>query len=123
MGIKAIGIDIAPISNITRLVKPCDRQTLTLLFTPGEIDRCESDSNPYQSYAICFATKEAVGKALRTGLVGIDWTEIEAKLIQNQLIIHLHGKAKIQAKKRGVQEWLATWWCWDNHVFVHVIAH
>jgi holo-[acyl-carrier protein] synthase len=46
----------------------------------GEIDRCQSTSNPHQFYALCFATKEAVGKALGTGLAGIGWNEIEANI-------------------------------------------
>ena len=122
-GVKGVGIDITPIPKIARLIDRCDRETLTSLFTPGEIKRCQSASNPYQLYALCFATKEAVGKALGTGLVGIDWNEIETNITHEKLTIHLHGKARIQAKKSAIQDWLATWWHWDNHIFVHVLAH
>jgi holo-[acyl-carrier protein] synthase len=131
-GVKGIGIDITPIDRIARLIERCDcpkgaarsdRETLNFLFTPGEIDRCQSASNPHQSYAVCFATKEAVGKALGTGLAGIGWNEIEANITHGNLTIHLHGEASIQAKRRGVREWLATWFYWDKHVLVHVLAH
>ncbi|HEY9651649.1 MAG TPA: 4'-phosphopantetheinyl transferase superfamily protein, partial [Coleofasciculaceae cyanobacterium] len=61
--VKRLGIDITPIPKIARLINRCDYETLTSLFTPGEIDRCQSASNPHQFYALCFATKEAVGKA------------------------------------------------------------
>lgn len=122
-GVKGIGIDITPIDRIARLIERCDRETLNLLFTPGEIDRCQSANNPHLSYAVCFATKEAVGKALGTGLAGIDWNEIEANITHSRLTIHLHGEAIIQAKRRGVREWLATWFYWDKHVLVHVLAH
>ena len=120
--VKGIGIDIAPIPRIARLIDRYDRETLSLLFAPGEIDRCQSATNPHQSYAVCFATKEAVGKALGTGLAGIGWNEIEANITYNRLTIHLHGEASIQAKKRGVRQWLATWCHWDKHVMVHVLA-
>jgi holo-[acyl-carrier protein] synthase len=121
-GIKGIGIDITPIHRIARLIERYDRETLNFLFTPGEIDRCQLASDPHQSYAVCFATKEAVGKALGTGLAGIGWNEIEANTTHGRLTIHLHGEASIQAKRRGVREWLATWFHWDKHVLVHVLA-
>ncbi|HEY9830394.1 MAG TPA: 4'-phosphopantetheinyl transferase superfamily protein [Stenomitos sp.] len=121
--VKGIGIDITPIPKIARIIDRCDRETLTSLFTSGEIDHYQSTSNPHQFYALCFATKEAVGKALGTGLAGIDWNEIEANITDEKLTINLYGKARIQAKKRGIQDWVATWWYWDNHIFVHVLAH
>ena len=120
--IKGLGLDIASIESIARLVDQCDRQSISLLFTPREIEFCQSKCDFYQYYAVCFATKEAVGKALGTGLVGIDWNEIEANITPNKVTIHLSGKACAQAKKRGVQTWLASWCDWDKHVLVHVVA-
>ncbi|NEO98555.1 MAG: holo-ACP synthase [Symploca sp. SIO2E9] len=121
--VKGIGIDLIPISRIARLIDRYDHQTLNLLFTPSEIDLCQSASYPHQSYAVCFAAKEAVGKALGTGLADIGWNEIEAKIIQGRLTIKLYGEASVQAKKRGLRAWLATWCHWDQQVLVHVIAH
>lgn len=120
--VKGIGIDIAPIPKIARLIEQYDRETLSILFTLGEIDHCQSSSYPQRYFAICFATKEAVGKALGTGLAGIGWDEIEANFTQDRLTIHLHGEASIQAKQRGIKTWLATWCHWDEHVLVHVLA-
>ncbi len=121
-GVKGIGIDITPIPRIARLIDKCDRETLNLLFTSAEIEGCQSSSNPHQFYALCFATKEAVGKALGTGLAGIGWNEIEANIAHDKLTIHLYGAARIQAQRRGVRDWLATWCHWDKHVLVHVLA-
>lgn len=120
--VKGVGIDIAPIPRIARLIERYDNETLNLLFTLGEIDRCQSSSDPHRSFAVCFATKEAVGKALGTGLTGIGWNEIEANLTQDRLTVHLHGEANVQAKRCGIQTWLATWCHWDEHVLVHVLA-
>jgi holo-[acyl-carrier protein] synthase len=120
--IKGIGIDITPIPRIAKLIDQRDRETLNVLFTSGEIDRCQTANNPYQFYAVCFATKEAVGKALGTGLAGIGWNEIEVNITHDRLTIHLHGQASIQASKLGVREWLATWSYWDKYVLVHVLA-
>jgi holo-[acyl-carrier protein] synthase len=120
--IKGLGLDITPINRIAQIVDRYDSETLNLLFTVNEIDHCQSANNCHQYYAVCFATKEAVGKALGTGLVGIDWNEIEAEIISHNIIIHLYGKARHQAKRRDIQKWLANWCNWDQHVLVHVLA-
>lgn len=121
-GIKRVGIDITPIHRIASLVDRYDFETLGLLFTPKEIELCQFANDTYQFYAICYAAKEAVGKALGTGLVGIGWNQIESNLAQGGLSISLHGEARIQAKALGIQKWLANWFHWDGHVLVHVLA-
>jgi holo-[acyl-carrier protein] synthase len=117
-----IGIDIASVDRITQLIHRYDRETLNLLFVLDEIDRCQSAKNPYQRFAVCFAAKEAVGKALGTGLAGIDWHEIEAIVSDFHLGIRLYGKAKLQAARLGYTKWIASWAICDDSVLVHVIA-
>ncbi len=117
-----IGIDIASVDRITQLIDRYDRETLSLLFTLGEINRSHSAKSPYQHFAVCFATKEAVGKALGTGLAGIDWHDIEAVVSDFQLTIKLYGKAKLQAAKLGFTNWVASWSSCNDYVLVHVIA-
>ena len=99
-----------------------ERETLNLLFTPGEIEFCQTGKDPYQFYAACFAAKESVGKALGSGLAGIDWNQIEANIAHGKLSVSLHGEARIQAKRLGIQEWLADWVHWNEYVLVHVLA-
>lgn len=120
--IKGIGIDIVPVHRIASLIDRYERETLNLLFTPGEIELCQAGKDNYRFYAVCFAAKEAVGKALGTGLAGIGWNQIEASIIHGQLSVSLHGEARIQAKRLGIREWLADWFHWNEHVLVHVLA-
>jgi len=120
--VKGLGIDIASILRIARLIERYDRETLSLLFTPSELDHCQSSPYPHRSFAVCFAAKEAVGKALGTGLAGIGWNEIEASFLQDRLVIYLHGNAEMLAEECGIQAWLATWCHWDDHVMVQVFA-
>ena len=120
--IKGIGIDISPISRVATLVDRYDRETLSLLFTPNELDQCQGSPHPHRYYAICFSTKEAVGKALGTGLADIGWNEIEAQVWYAKLQINLHGSAQHQAAKCGISKWLATWCHWNDYVLVHVLA-
>jgi holo-[acyl-carrier protein] synthase len=117
-----IGIDIASVERITQLINRYDRETLNLLFTLDEIDRSQAAKNPYQRFAVCFATKEAVGKALGTGLAGIDWLEIEAIVADFQLSIKLYGKAMSQATQLGYTKWNASWSSCNDYVLVQVIA-
>ena len=118
-----IGVDIASVERIEQLIDRYDRETLNFLFTLDEIDRCQSAKQPYQNFAVCFATKEAVGKALGTGLAGIDWHEIEAIVSDFQLSIKLYGKAKLQAAKLGYTHWIASWSSCNEYVLVHVLAN
>jgi holo-[acyl-carrier protein] synthase len=118
-----IGIDLESISRIARLVDRYDRETLSLLFTPFELAQCQSGTHPYQYYTLCFCVKEAVGKALGTGLADIGWHEIETTITASCLTVQLHGAAKRQAVSKGVQNWLTTWFCWDDYVVVHVLTY
>ncbi len=47
-------------------------------FTPAEQAYCDSRANPAQHYAARFAAKEAVGKALGSGVL-FTWREVEIK--------------------------------------------
>ena len=78
--IKAIGIDLVEIAKIERIVSRYDRQTLTLVFSPQELDTGQLAAVPEEYWALCFASKEAIGKALSTGLAEINWFDITAKL-------------------------------------------
>ena len=75
-----VGVDLIEIERIARaLERPGFRERC---FTPAERDYCDSKANPAQHYAARFAGKEAVGKALGSG-VHFTWREIE-----------IHGRPK-----------------------------
>lgn len=122
-GEVSIGVDIASVSRIARIVDRHDTQTLTSLFTSGEIDRASTSKSPARNYAICFATKEAVGKAMGTGLLSIDWHEIEAIISNSGLEIALSGKAKLQTSRLKFANWFANWLGWDDYILVRVVAY
>ncbi|WP_339406503.1 4'-phosphopantetheinyl transferase superfamily protein [Nodularia sp. LEGE 04288] len=117
-----MGVDIASIPKIAKLIASCDRETLTLVFTTQEQNYCHSVSDRLLYYTLCFGVKEAVGKALGIGLVGIDWNEIETDLTQAQPQVRLSGQAKTQAQILGIKQWLVNWWEWQDCVLVNVLA-
>lgn len=104
------------------MISRYNRETLSLLFTPDEIDCCQSASHPDRYYAVCFSTKEAVGKALGVGMVDINWNEVEAQVSHTRLTVTLLGETRHQASLRGIENWLATWCHWDDYVLVYVLA-
>jgi len=74
------------------------------IFTPGEIEYCESKNrNKFQHYAARFSAKEAFMKAIGTGWrFGIRFADIE--IIHDELgqpHISMYGKAKELAEKEG----------------------
>ena len=92
------GIDIIEISRFDRA---CKRQPrlLTRLFTPAELQALKDKD--ISSYAARFAGKEAVLKALGTGLKGLSWQDIEIltdEAGQPQVILSAKAKQVLQAR-------------------------
>ena len=76
--IDSIGIDIVEVHRIRTAIDRWGDRFLHRVYTPWEINYCSSKQFPAQSYAARFAVKEAVLKALGTGLnLGIKWTSVE----------------------------------------------
>ncbi|MFA5808967.1 MAG: holo-ACP synthase [Thermoleophilia bacterium] len=69
-----VGIDIIENERFARALKR-HPGLVERVFTQGEAAYCRSRPNPVQHFAARFAAKEAVGKALGTGV--LSWREIE----------------------------------------------
>ncbi|MFG2293851.1 holo-ACP synthase [Streptomyces sp. NPDC048603] len=73
----AVGVDLVPVSRVSRLLaeNPAAEQDI---FTGREIGYCAGKRNRLAHLAARFAAKEAVLKALGTGLgPGLRWTDVE----------------------------------------------
>lgn len=78
-------------------------QFLQRIFSQTELDYC---SGRAERLAARFAAKEAVLKALGTGLRGIGWHEVEIRSESNgQPQLLLHGRAAIAARSHRVESW------------------
>ena len=78
MSTKGIGTDIVKISRIEALISRYGDRFLTRLFLPAEISYCQAKKRPAIHFAARFAAKEAMLKALGTGLSqGISWKDME----------------------------------------------
>ena len=75
--IAGLGTDIVEVERIAAKIKK-DNGFRELVFSQTEIDYCERQARPYESYAARFAAKEAFFKALGTGwLSGTAFNEVE----------------------------------------------
>lgn len=102
--VKGIGVDIIEIDRIEKAMKKTDR-FLTRLFTEREIAYFTSKNMKAESVAGNFAAKEAVVKALGTGLRGFQWTDIE--ILRDELgkpVVYLYNGADQVAKDLEISQ-------------------
>jgi holo-[acyl-carrier protein] synthase len=94
-----VGVDLIEIERIRRALARHGDGFKERCFTPGEIAYCDAKPNPPQHYAGRFAAKEAVGKALGSG-VYFTWKEIEVRG-RPKPGVHLSGRTAAWAEKVG----------------------
>ncbi|MDR1832376.1 MAG: holo-ACP synthase [Fusobacteriaceae bacterium] len=75
MKLVGIGNDIIEVSRIEKAVQK--ERFQKRVFTENEIAVMEARKTKYEGYAGRFAGKEAVAKALGTGVSGFGWNDIE----------------------------------------------
>jgi holo-[acyl-carrier protein] synthase len=71
----SLGVDIVEVPRISRLIR--QKRFLDRVFTPSEQAYCRDKKNTAQHYAVRFAAKEAVYKAL--GRAGVGHKEISVR--------------------------------------------
>ena len=103
MSVVGIGVDLAQIPRVRRMVERWDERFLRRVFTDGEIAYCRRRRDPVQHFAARFAAKEATLKALGTGLsMGIHWREMEVRRSPGQApTMTLHGRSLEIARDLG----------------------
>ena len=97
------GVDLVEINRIQRTVDRYGDRFLKRVYTQQELAEV---GNNYASLAARFAAKEAVSKALGTGIGSVAWQEIEIRRgSARQPILHLYGAAQELADTLGLKEW------------------
>lgn len=97
------GVDLIEIARIEEVVARHGQRYLERIFTPAELAR--SGKRP-ESLAGRFAAKEAVAKALGTGIGDVSWQEIEILGDeQNAPTLVLRGAAEQRAGQLGLTTW------------------
>ena len=109
--ILGTGIDLVENDRIGDVLQRWDAHFLMRVFTEAESAYCRSKASPVQHYAARFAIKEAVSKALRTGIgPHVGWLDIEVTKEEESGApsVRLSGAAKRYAEQCGVARILVS---------------
>ena len=106
MPILRTGVDMIEIYRVRESIERHGDRFLERVYTEGELTACRER---VESLAARFAAKEAVAKALGTGIwrEGIGWKDIEVTrdIDTGAPILNLYGAALAQAEKLGLTTW------------------
>lgn len=108
--VKGIGVDLAQISRLRRVVERWSDRFLRRVFTEAEIAYCRQRRDPIPHLAARFAAKEATLKALGTGLsMGVNWRELEVRRERGQApTMVLTGRSESIARAKGASRVLLS---------------
>lgn len=104
MGVLGLGVDIVEIDRMARAIRRHPR-IKDRIFSEEERHYCDKRSRPEVHYALRFAAKEAVLKALGTGFAGMRFSDVEViREAGGRPVPRLHGKAAERAALLGIIE-------------------
>ena len=110
------GVDIIEIERVARAIERHGVRFYSRFFTEREVSESRRQA---AALAARFAAKEAVAKALGTGIGVVAWTEIEIiRGPQRQPELRLHGTAARLAAELGLSEWAVSL----SHTHQHAVA-
>ena len=96
------GVDIVEISRVRKIAEHYGVRFFRRIFTKRELAYCRGRA---PQLAARFAAKEAVMKALGTGIRGVGWKDIEVTRERGKAPqITLHHRALVRANKMGVHQ-------------------
>lgn len=104
--VVAIGVDIVEVERISAALERRGEAFLRRIYTPLEQAWGRDTANWHQHLAARFAAKEAVSKALGTGIGSVRWLDIEVRREAGQRPrVHLTGRAAERARELGIDRW------------------
>jgi holo-[acyl-carrier protein] synthase len=110
------GIDIVEINRMDEINPSIRARFINRVFTPAEQELARGQT---PSLAGRFAAKEAVSKALGTGIGRVHWQDIEIlRGPAGEPVLQLHGLAREVAARLGLIEWSVS----ISHGRTHAVA-
>lgn len=97
------GIDTIEIARLDTIRPEIRKRFIVRVYTFEELSQAQGRT---ESLSGLFAAKEAVSKALGTGIGKVRWQDIEIiHLPSGAPTVRLHGNAKIVAERLGLHTW------------------
>ncbi len=116
----AVGTDLVQAARIAGVIERHGERFLRRVFTVDELAACEGRPD---SLAARWAAKEAVAKALGTGIGPVAFREIEVVLDECRCPgVRLHGAAAQLAAERGLTQWAISLAHDDGLALAFVVA-
>ncbi|MCL5025526.1 MAG: holo-ACP synthase [Chloroflexi bacterium] len=115
------GVDAVEISRIEKSFARFGERFLQRVYTPREVDRYRYR---VRELAARFAAKEAVSKALGTGMRhGVAWRQIEVLPdSRGKPLVYLHGEAAARARELGLNTFAISLTHTDDVALAFVVA-
>lgn len=114
------GVDLVEIARIQAALDHHGQRFLARVFTDQEIARY---GGRVASLAARWAAKEAVAKALGSGIGEVGWREIEVLAdAEGAPILHLYGAAAARSSALGLTEWAISLSHTDAQAIAFVVA-
>jgi holo-[acyl-carrier protein] synthase len=110
------GVDIIDVERVKRGLERYGNRFGDRFFTTRELEQCAGRAT---SLAGRFAVKEAVGKALGTGIGDIRWKDVEIiNDVRGRPQLILHDSAKRMAAEQGLNHWSVSL----SHTATHAVG-
>jgi holo-[acyl-carrier protein] synthase len=114
------GVDLIETSRIADAIERHAERFLSRVFTDYELNECHGRVT---SLAARFAAKEAVAKALGTGIGDVSWQEIEIRSDEKKApYVVLSGEGEKLAKQLGLLNWSISLSHTESHAIAFVVA-
>ncbi len=110
MNVLGLGTDIVETARLAASIERHGAAFLDRVFLESERAYCDRGATPERCYAARFAAKEAVAKALGTGIgAQLSWRDIEiVRQPSGQPAVLLHGTGVATAAALGIRVWLLS---------------
>jgi len=110
------GVDIIEVERIDRAILRHGDRFFARFYTPQELIDCGGRT---PALAARFAAKEAVAKALGTGIGDVGWKDIEVvNGVRRQPLLRLYRAARDTAEELGLSAWSISL----SHTHEHAVA-
>ena len=117
------GVDIIEIERVADALRRWGPRFLDRVYTPAEAAYCRGR---VRELAVRFAAKEAISKALGTGVWSkacICWREMEILPDSDgRPVVHMHGRAAARAQQLGIREIAISLSHSDEYAVAFVVA-